>query len=116
MNLNTLESHVPEKDLSGVIQRLAELRKQSPAIRLGSYQEILVASNQMVFLRQDGDESVLVVLNSADQTAEIQLERLPWQGGQLRDLLNPGDVFQIQNGRLHLSIPPTWGRILRWQG
>ncbi|MBG0770475.1 MAG: alpha-glucosidase C-terminal domain-containing protein [Anaerolineaceae bacterium] len=115
LDLNTLENHSPQKDLPDVIRRLAALRKQSPAIQLGSYQEMLVASNQLAFVRQYDGESVLVVLNSADQPAEVRLERLPWQGGQLRDLLNPGDGFQIQNGRLQLSVPPTWGRILLWQ-
>ena len=115
LNLSAMEHHSPQPDLPGVIQRLADLRKQSQAILLGEYQEILVSANQFAFLRQYGDEKVLIVLNSLSQAADIHLERLPWQGGRLRDLLNPGESFQVENGHLDIAIPPTWGRILRWE-
>ncbi|MBG0787302.1 MAG: alpha-glucosidase C-terminal domain-containing protein, partial [Anaerolineaceae bacterium] len=107
-----LESNAPQADLPGVIQRLSALRKQSPAILLGNYQELLVSANQLAFARQYEGDNVVVVLNSAPQATEVHLERLPWQGGQLHDLLNPGETFQIEQGHLNLSVPPTWGRIL----
>lgn len=113
LDLMALENNVPQKDLPGVIQRIADLRRQSPAILLGDYQEMLVSANQLAFSRQYEGDSVVVVLNSASQAAEVHLERLPWQGGQLHDLLNPGETFQIEQGQLNLSVPPTWGRILR---
>ena len=113
LDLRTIENNALQPELPGVIQRLSALRKQSPAILSGNYKEVLVSANQLAFLRQSGDDNVLVVLNSADQAAEVHLERLPWQGGRLQDLLNPGETFQIVDGHLSVTIPPTWGRILR---
>jgi len=112
LDLAELESRVPQHDLPGIIRRLAELRKQSKAILLGNYQEMLVNANQLAFVRQFSDENVLVVLNSADQAVEVHLDNLPWQGGHLRDLLNPAETFQIEAGQLKVPLSPTWGRIL----
>ncbi|QRN82699.1 alpha-glucosidase C-terminal domain-containing protein [Chloroflexota bacterium] len=112
LDLMALENNVLQKDLSGVIQRLSALRRQSPAILLGKYQEMLVNANQLAFSRQYDGDNVVIVLNSASQAAEVHLERLPWQGGKVHDLLNPGETFQIEQDQLNLSVPPTWGRIL----
>ena len=112
LDLGQMDAHAPQPDLPGVVRRLVELRKASQVLLLGDYQEVQVSANQLAFLRQFGDENVLVALNSAGQAAEMNLERLPWQEGTLRDLLNPGETFQIEAGRLRLSLPPTWGRIL----
>jgi glycosidase len=112
LDLGTLEAHAHQPDLPEVIRRLMELRKGSQAILLGDYQEVLVSANQLAFRRQFGEDNVLVALNSASQATEIHLEGLPWQEGALRDLLNPGETFQIEAGQLRLPLPPTWGRIL----
>lgn len=115
LDLNALESHAPQPNLPGVIQRLVELRRQSRAILWGDYREVWVQPNQLAFLRQFEGDSVLIVLNSADQPAEIHLAGLPWQGGLLADGLNPGETFRIEDGQLSLTVPPTWGRLLRWE-
>ncbi len=115
LDLNALESHPPQPDLPGVIQRLVELRRQSRAILWGSYREVWVQPNQLAFLRRFEGDSALTVLNSADQPAELHLEGLPWQSGRLVDGLNPGETFRIEGGQLSLTVSPTWGRILHWE-
>lgn len=113
LDLQALRTHSPQPDLPGVVRRLADLRRQSPALLLGDYHEVLVQPNQYAFSRQSSGDQALIVLNSADQPAEVQLERLPWQEGRLRDVLNGGETFQVREGKLKLMVPPTWGRILR---
>ena len=112
LDLQALAHHSPQPELPGVICRLAELRKQSKAILWGDYREILVQSNQLAFLRQFEGDSVLVILNSADQPAELRLTGLPWQEGRWTDRLNPGETFQMADGQLSLTVPPMWGRVL----
>ena len=115
LDLPDLRTHSLQPDLFGVIQKIAGIRKQSPALLLGDYQEVLVKPNQLAFYRQNEGDQVLVVLNSSDENVEVDLEQLPWQSGRLRDMLNAGESFQIEAGRLRLSVPPTWGRILKWE-
>jgi glycosidase len=115
LDLMALRGHSPQPELFGVIQKLAALRKQSPALLLGDYQEALVRPNQLAFYRRADGDQVLIVLNSAEQAVDLELEHLPWGTGRLQDRLNPGEAFQIENGRLRLSVPPTWGRILQFE-
>jgi hypothetical protein len=87
------------------------VRQASPALQSGSYQPLLVAPQQMAFLRESGPERVVVALNARNRPAEIEL-KLP-AGGTLVDLLNPPDRFPAPAGRCVLPLPPTWARILR---
>ena len=53
------------------IQKLAECRKNSRAVRYGSYKEVLVKNEQLVFARREGEEYRIVALNLSEQEAEL---------------------------------------------
>ena len=74
----------------------------------------MVINRQLVFRREIGDERVLVILNSEPRQVDIEIE-VPWQGQFVRDLLDPGFKIQIEKGRMRVTIPPTWGRILEFK-
>jgi cyclomaltodextrinase / maltogenic alpha-amylase / neopullulanase len=101
------------KDLAHTIQKLSGLYHQSQALKKGLYHPVWVNSQQMVFLRHYQTEKILIAVNAADKNASIEL---PVQhSGIWEDLLNPGENFKTDHGKLKLSpIYPHWGRILRF--
>ena len=113
LNLQELEHHSPQPELPGTIRKLADLRERSSALLAGDYRELLVSHQQMAFLRQAQSEAVVVLLNSQSAPVEVSLQ-VPWQEGVMRDELNDGDLFRIEDGRLKVMIPPTWGRVLNY--
>ena len=102
----------PDPDLAASISRLADLRKNSPALRFGDYRQVYVASEQMAYLRESDQERVLVVLNASPAPAALDLA-LPCPSDRAVDLLNGGEVFPVQGDHLQLTVPPTWARVLR---
>lgn len=114
LDLGKMRIEAPQRDLPQTIARLAGLNRASAALRFGDYQQVHVDHQQMGFLRQSADESLLVLLNSDHEAAELDLV-LPWKTGLLQDKLNPEETFQFTGGRLKVALPPTWGRILLFQ-
>jgi glycosidase len=102
----------PNRDLAGVIARLAGIRRDCPALRCGNYTSLLVAARQYAFARQAQGEAIVTAVNSAPAEAQIELS-LPVGQGRLVDLLNPGESFPIVDGKSRLTLHACWGRILR---
>jgi hypothetical protein len=67
--------------------------------------------NGYSFARIQGEESLLVVLNTGDtrQDFHLPVEKLGWKGGQIvRDELS-GEDFIVSDSGLDLSIDPWKG-------
>jgi glycosidase len=111
LDLGQMRADGPQQDLPQTIARLAEINRGSDAIRFGDYQQVHVDHRQMGFLRRSAGETLLVLLNSDQAPAELGLA-LPWESGRLHDKLNREETFEIKSGRLRVTLPPTWGRIL----
>lgn len=114
LDLGKMRIEAPQRDLPQTIARLAETNRASAALRFGDYQQIHVDHQQMGFLRQSADETLLVLLNSDHQPVELDLD-LPWETGQMQDKLNPEATFSIKDGYIRVTLPPTWGRIMTFQ-
>jgi glycosidase len=106
-------AQLPQADLPGIIARLAHLRRGSSALSGGDYTQLMVSSQQFAFARQAQNERVVVAVNSAAQPARLDISLPDNFGTVFEDLFNPGENFSPRNGRLDVSIPPCWGRILR---
>ncbi len=105
----------PQPDLAGAIARLAALRRANPALRQGQYRELHVAAEQLAFLREHPQGSLVVAVNASHAPAVLEL-RLPVQKGRLVDLLNPGESFAIRQQRARLDpLPSCWARVLQVQ-
>ena len=102
---------LPQPNLTADIARLAALRRQSPALSSGGYQQLHVASEQFAFLRSHPQEQVVIAVNAAETPCEIELN-LPVRSGVLEDVLNAGSAFPISGGTVRVTIPACWGRIL----
>lgn len=72
LNLNEMIS--ANKDLIEHIKKLAEIRKNSEAIKYGKYEEVLVKNEQLAFARTVKGEQKIVVLNLSSKKEKIVFE------------------------------------------
>ena len=111
LDLAEISSNGPQIDLAAAIQRLANVRRNLPALQSGDYHELLVNHQQLAFSRKFNGQTVIVALNSSTEIVNITLE-LDIQNGTLRDQLEPNTTYAVVNRKVEISLPPTWGRIL----
>jgi len=105
-----------EPDLEPVVRKLLALRRTAPALRLGSYRRLHVASRQFAFLRRSPDEpgeTIVIAVNADSRPAAIDIALPDRARGHLVDLLNEGRAFPARDGRVTLPLDSNWGRILR---
>jgi cyclomaltodextrinase len=112
LDLPQLQAGCPQPTLPGLISRLAQVRRQTPALRYGDYQQVYVSHEQFAFMRRWEGQYAIVILNAAPSNADISLS-LPSNAGFLwRDVLHVGKVFQTNSPDLTISIPPVSACIL----
>lgn len=112
LDLGKVSQVCPQPELPSTITRLAQIRRDVPVLRYGSYQQIYVAPQQFAFLRQSAREMAIVAVNASDQPAALEIP-IPLQTNRLVDVLNPGDTFIADGGKARIEkIWPNWGRIL----
>lgn len=98
-------------DLLDAIKKLIAIRKDSGALRHGSYETICLNHKQFAFARRFGDETVIVAVNSDAKEAEIELKIDLGGGGY--DLLNGERVDFGGGAKPRLKLYPEWGRIVK---
>ncbi|MDB5101719.1 MAG: tRNA(adenine34) deaminase [Cyanobacteria bacterium RYN_339] len=100
-------------ELATLIGRLAQLRQGLAPLRRGTYVPLHVANEQFAFARCLPMESVVVAVNAAAAPATLALTLPMWQDGWLVDVLNPGERFEVRQGRVVLTdVPANGGRVL----
>lgn len=102
-------------DLAVLIRRLAGIRQQSSALRWGDFEILCVEHQRFVFKRQTPDETLVVALNSTLHQDTFELA-LPGESQVLCDLLSPDEEFELTGDNITITIPPSWGRILKHLG
>lgn len=95
--------------LAGHIASLGGVRFASPALQTGRYEQVIVKNEQLVYRRASQEQTIAVALNLADCEARLDF---PCGGRVLCDLLHPGDLFEVENGRVSVLVPPFSARIL----
>lgn len=108
LDLNTVMQTGPHPNLTHYIRRLVLLRNTYAALRFGSYQEIFVSSQQLVFKRSFQGQEVIVVLNAADQP--VDLNSLPLDlGDDWKEIcLRPNCDCESNNNH---AVPPYGTKI-----
>lgn len=103
-----------QRDLARALTRLAQLRKQLPALRHGDYQPIFVSHEQLAFARQTSDECVVIAINAAEQPVSFEIA-VPWTNAQhLVDVLNDHNSIPVTNGRARIDhLWAHWARVMR---
>ena len=97
-------------DLMNEIKTLSGIRRKSPALKWGTYQNILVDSEVFIFSRLYKEEQLIIMINISEVTRIIEI---PNHGAHtFTDILNMGDKFYATAGLVKVEIYPQWGRIL----
>ena len=113
LDLETIRREAPQPDLPAVLQKLAHTRQSSAALRYGDYRQLQVSHRQLAFSRQAAGETAIVLVNSADVPAPFEFPAALAEGAELRDVLNNGEIFRVEKGRLKVDpVHPHWARIL----
>jgi cyclomaltodextrinase len=113
LNLSTASSNSPNKDLAMIITKLAQIRKNSAALKYGKYMQIKVKHEQFAYARITQGERMIIIVNSSAKDSSMEMET-PGEGVRAVDILNNGEIFELQNKKyLNLHLYPCWARILR---
>jgi cyclomaltodextrinase len=113
LELAVVSREAVHRDLAAAISRLSAVRRESEALRIGSYAQLHVGHEQLAFIRAAQDQSIVVAVNSSPAPARLPLELAGVKDGRLVDLLSPGDAFEVRGGRVVIDpVPPRWARIL----
>ena len=106
-------------DLFRAVADFARIRRSSRALQQGGYQELFVSHEQFAFLRESGDERIIVAVNAAMTGQNIGIPRqelqLPPGAGAWKDLLS-GETLYSEDSVFHIPLYPSWLRILRYTG
>ena len=103
-----------DTDLLKHHQALIHLRHRYPALRTGTYQPCLANDDLYGFLRQQGDERLMVLVNSGDRDREIDLHAVaPHLLGSWQPLYGPLTVApNAQAAHAVVTVPNRSGGIL----
>jgi cyclomaltodextrinase len=90
------------------------LRHAHPALRRGRFDQLFSNAQQYVFARRDSAETLLVVLNASNESAQITVPVSPHlsNGQALEPVFGTLSGGIVQRGHLDLSVPPRTGGVL----
>jgi glycosidase len=111
--IRTAETAVDRDALLKVIVDFARIRKNSLALREGSYRELHVSSEQFAFMREKDRSQMLVAVNASDKERVISINagNLRSKSKDWKDVLN-GREFHVSNGTLAVPVYPSWASVL----
>ncbi len=87
---------------------LGKLRQSRSSLRKGSIEYLRAEGGLLVFRRTYGKEFTLIALNNGTSDTELSL---PWHTPLAKDALSQ-QQFAVQNGMLHIVLPPENGMVL----
>ncbi|EHQ25003.1 alpha-amylase family glycosyl hydrolase [Mucilaginibacter paludis] len=100
--------------LYSYIRHLIRIRQLSIALRRGSYRQLFVNHEQLVFERRTDDELVIVAINSSEESASVECMTWCNEGTILQDQLDLSYKLVIANGNINITdIPASAARILK---
>jgi cyclomaltodextrinase / maltogenic alpha-amylase / neopullulanase len=108
----TLAQRVAHRKLYCAVKSLIAIRHRHAALRTGDYAPLHVAHEQFAFVRRDAASAIVIAVNAADRTADIQIRIPDILNGRLIDVLNNDETYKVADGRCTITILPRWGRIL----
>ena len=101
-----------DQSLFDLYRGLIHLRNNTPALRRGNFNSVLVDDQREIyaFQRQHGEQTVLVVINRSEQVQPVVLPA--GAADRYLDLVNGSEELLVQGGALAVEISPLWGRVL----
>ncbi|MDR0706564.1 MAG: hypothetical protein LBF60_01625 [Treponema sp.] len=112
--IRTAKTAVDRDALLKAIAGFARIRKNSVALREGSYRELHVSSEQFAFMREKDGKQALVAVNASekDRVISINAGDLRSSAARWKDALNSGREFRVSNGALTVPVYPSWASVL----
>jgi len=102
-----------DPELQAYVKRLAEMRKQQPALRRGRQLEMWQDDQVYAFSRMTSrpNEEVLAFFNNSFQPQQRQIplraeSPLKNSSARLVNILNSQDSLQVQAGSVNITVPP----------
>jgi alpha-amylase len=95
-------------------KKLIALRRSQPALWRGGHTALAAGDDWLAFARRDPltGETVVVAVNRAEEPATADFEAPPgWAGAAVEDLWS-GEAVEVTEGRISVTVPGLWGRIL----
>jgi cyclomaltodextrinase len=104
----------PNPEIFEYIKRLIALRKQEPALRRGDYQQIQAQDSVCAYLRTQGRDKILVLLNNSDQrqSVHVAVAGANWEDLSLFDLLQQNGV-KSKASAAPITLAPFEAAILK---
>ncbi len=99
--------------LFDAVRKFIQIRRNSPALKYGSYRQIHVNHKQFVFERRYEQERIIVAVNSEDSKVSLQVNAEEPDGSVFMDLLGDDRKFAVSGGKLSLDLYPNWAKILK---
>ena len=113
LDLQQLKDDPASFDLIRAVSRLLHLRTDLPALRRGDFRELFVSPRRIGFSRRTPDQWIVVTVSAEKKAVEQEVKLPEPVNGVLVDLLNPGQNFEVTNGRARLSpLWPCWARVM----
>jgi len=109
MQFDDLDEH--ELKTRETASKLANLRKNNPALIYGNFQTLEVSEKTYVFARRYFDDAAIVAFNKSDQAMEIKVKLPSWVGKQSLHS-NFGQEFFIEVNDLKIVLAPWSFEIL----
>ncbi|GMO45788.1 MAG: alpha-amylase family glycosyl hydrolase [Treponemataceae bacterium] len=101
------------KNLFGELCRFAKIRRESEALKYGSYSELFVNYNQtFAFMRESANEQIIVAVNANSVASDCVIEDARIGNTAWKDALCDEDYIAADNV-LKLRVQPSWLRILK---
>ena len=97
-----------DEALLAFFRRLGQLRSARPSLRRGGIRYLYAQGGGLVIERRCGGERTVTALNAGDVTLPLTLD---WDSPLCCDGIT-GQQFLVQDGKLHLTLPPLDGVIL----
>ena len=108
--LDLEEMLAKDQSLVEHISKLAAIREQNIILQEGSYEQVVVRNQQLIFARVLGDKRVYVALNLQEQ--EMELEFRAMSEAVLVNLLDPEKKIACNNGQYKVKLKPFTSMIL----
>lgn len=107
LDLNEMKDQNPE--LISHLSRLAQIRQQFEPIQDGSFSNVLIKNEQLIYKRWNSHQTIYIALNLADHLETIDFE---CHSAMVQDILNQNETFRNDGGRIHLPLPAYSSRIV----
>ena len=108
LNRGTYPWGQEDEALLAFFRQVGKLRQTRSSLRRGEIRYLYAQGGGLVIERRCGDERTVTALNAGDATLPLTLE---WDSPLCRDGVT-GQQFLVQDGKLHLTLPPLDGVIL----